>query len=109
MIYINENIKEIQISRHLDYSSEPSRFILRHNLSENEYLYTDLDIQSQNAFYYTMNVEAINVPIGEYTFYLNDENGYTLESGLLTYGDYKPIQSTIYSSDKSNDIIYERN
>lgn len=108
MIYINDETTVIKIPAHDNHAPKANKLRLVNNLSNNEYSYDIDNNVSQTEYFYNLSISITNIPVGEYTYYLLSDNK-TLETGLLTYGDYQKAPNKTYVSEKINAIIYERN
>lgn len=108
MIYINEDTQVIKVPIHDNTAYKANKLNLVNNLSNNEYSYIIDETVSQTDYFYSINLNITNIPVGEYTYHLIDINDNTIETGLLIYGDYKSAPNKTYVSEKTNAIIYER-
>lgn len=89
MVYINDTSGTITIPKHIE-SSGKYTLVLTSNLSNDVTIVEDGSDISTNPLYYKFaldNLEYLNV--GEYTYTLYDADDYILETGLLTYGEFK--------------------
>ena len=90
MVYINEISGNITIPRHTFDNSEGYSLILTSNLSNSVVLINNGKNISTNQLYYKFAIDSLeNLNVGEYRYSLYNNSEILLETGLLTFGEYK--------------------
>lgn len=103
MIYINESSTSIQIPRHNLGVGFESGISVKISSGKESYILTEpIDVTITLENYYILPINNKPVNVGEYTYEVlkGDE---VVETGLLTYGDYKKTE--VKSIEKSEDNI----
>ena len=103
MIYINESSTSIQIPRHHLGVGFESGISVKISSGKESYILTEpIDVTITLENYYILPINNLPVNVGEYTYevFRGDE---VVETGLLTYGDYKKTE--VKSIEKPEDNI----
>lgn len=105
MIYIDSDTNSIKFPKNSPKIPTNLEVYFRNTLTKNEVL---VDVISFNIddLLYEVEIEKLNIPVGEYIYYIN-ENGRILEKGLLVFGDYKRDDIKSYNTENKK-IQYNR-
>lgn len=85
MIFIKPDEGQIiWVPKHNKADTYSMTLILKHKLSDNEYIFDDLvDVYERNGYYVFLNMNFSKLESGEYEYRLLDMNGKSKEKGLL--------------------------
>lgn len=103
MIYINDSSTSIQIPRHnIGVGFEANVSVIISSGKESIILTEPIDVRITLENYYILPINNLPVNVGEYTYevFRGEE---VVETGLLTYGDYKKTE--VKSIEKPEDNI----
>lgn len=78
---------------------------LKNNFNKKEYEFPAFDIKDSRIFYHFSIKLPEGIEDGEYTYFLEDDEGVLLASSLLQIGDYKQT-NTVYTTDNNGYKVY---
>ena len=70
---------------------------LINNLTKKEYVYNDVEDNTNDSIYFNFNIDTTCLIDGEYTLYLYTENNQLITTELVQIGDYVNKHSTSYN------------
>lgn len=92
MVYINDTSGTINIPKHVDvFSASGYTLVLSSNLSDEVVIVDSGEDISTNTLYYKFALDDTigYLNVGEYTYNLYDDSNLIIETGLLTFGEFK--------------------
>ena len=70
---------------------------LINNLTKKEYVYNDVEDNTNDSIYFNFSIDTTCLIDGEYTLYLYTENNQLITTELVQIGDYVNKHSTSYN------------
>lgn len=103
MVYITSISGSITLPRHTYDTATGYTLVLTGNMSSTVTLVDNGSNVSTNPLYYKFTISTPDLNVGEYTYKLVGDDDQVLETGLVTYGEYK--REVIVNTTSKNEKI----